>query len=211
MNAALLPIVQRYLDRLAAALRERGIRAPLYVMQSNGGMALAIASRAARRDPRERSGKRRHRRSASGAGRGSRARTLLRYGRHDGKGRHHPGRRRTSCHGVRSRRRNAQRALRERQRLSGAVSVRRFGGDQRGRRDDRMDRRGGRASRRADLRRRRSRTRVLREQRTRHRNRCERRARALESNGAGGRHVSDRRAALARSDSSAGLCASRCR
>ncbi|HET9095832.1 MAG TPA: hydantoinase/oxoprolinase family protein, partial [Candidatus Baltobacteraceae bacterium] len=39
VNAALLPIVQRYIDRLSAALRERGIDAPLYVMQSNGGMA----------------------------------------------------------------------------------------------------------------------------------------------------------------------------
>ncbi len=41
VNAALLPIVQRYIDRLAEALRTRGIRAPLYVMQSNGGMAAA--------------------------------------------------------------------------------------------------------------------------------------------------------------------------
>lgn len=41
VNAALLPIVQRYIDRLCAALRERGVDAPLYVMQSNGGMAAA--------------------------------------------------------------------------------------------------------------------------------------------------------------------------
>jgi N-methylhydantoinase A len=41
VNAALMPIVQRYIDRLAAALRERGIDAPLFVMQSNGGMAAA--------------------------------------------------------------------------------------------------------------------------------------------------------------------------
>ncbi|HLI95810.1 MAG TPA: hydantoinase/oxoprolinase family protein [Candidatus Baltobacteraceae bacterium] len=41
VNAALLPIIQRYVDRLSAALRERGIEAPLYVMQSNGGMASA--------------------------------------------------------------------------------------------------------------------------------------------------------------------------
>lgn len=49
VNAALMPIVQRYIDRLCAALRERGIEAPLYVMQSNGGMAAAdrIASRPA--------------------------------------------------------------------------------------------------------------------------------------------------------------------
>lgn len=49
VNAALLPIIQRYLDRLSAALRQRGIDAPLYVMQSNGGMAAAdrIAERPA--------------------------------------------------------------------------------------------------------------------------------------------------------------------
>jgi N-methylhydantoinase A len=41
VNAALLPIVQRYLERLSGALRERGVSAPLYVMQSNGGMASA--------------------------------------------------------------------------------------------------------------------------------------------------------------------------
>ena len=41
VNAALLPIVQRYIDRVQTALRERGIDAPLYVMQSNGGMTAA--------------------------------------------------------------------------------------------------------------------------------------------------------------------------
>jgi N-methylhydantoinase A len=35
----LLPIVRRYLDGLQSALRERGIRAPLLVMRSDGGMA----------------------------------------------------------------------------------------------------------------------------------------------------------------------------
>ncbi len=49
VNAALMPIVQRYIDRLSAALRQRGITAPLFVMQSNGGMAAAdrIAQRPA--------------------------------------------------------------------------------------------------------------------------------------------------------------------
>jgi N-methylhydantoinase A len=42
VNAALLPIVERYIDRLARALQVRGIDAPLYVMQSNGGMAAAL-------------------------------------------------------------------------------------------------------------------------------------------------------------------------
>ncbi len=41
VNAVLLPIVQRYIDRLSTALHARGIEAPLYVMQSNGGMAAA--------------------------------------------------------------------------------------------------------------------------------------------------------------------------
>jgi N-methylhydantoinase A len=38
VDAALLPIVRRYLDDLRRALDERGVRAPLFVMQSNGGM-----------------------------------------------------------------------------------------------------------------------------------------------------------------------------
>lgn len=41
VNAALLPVMQRYLSALETGLRERGIAAPLYVMQSNGGMAAA--------------------------------------------------------------------------------------------------------------------------------------------------------------------------
>ena len=41
VNAALLPIVRRYVDRLADGLRQRRIDAPLYVMQSDGGMATA--------------------------------------------------------------------------------------------------------------------------------------------------------------------------
>jgi N-methylhydantoinase A len=41
VNAALMPIVHGYLERLAQALKQRGISAPLYVMQSNGGIAAA--------------------------------------------------------------------------------------------------------------------------------------------------------------------------
>ena len=41
VNAALLPIVRRYVDRLADGLRQRRVDAPLYVMQSDGGMATA--------------------------------------------------------------------------------------------------------------------------------------------------------------------------
>ncbi|MDP9024576.1 MAG: hydantoinase/oxoprolinase family protein, partial [Candidatus Eremiobacteraeota bacterium] len=41
VTAALAPIVRGYIERLAAQLRAMGITAPLYVMQSNGGMATA--------------------------------------------------------------------------------------------------------------------------------------------------------------------------
>jgi N-methylhydantoinase A len=41
VNAALVPIVARYLERVSAALRERGARVPIYVMQSDGGLASA--------------------------------------------------------------------------------------------------------------------------------------------------------------------------
>lgn len=39
VNAVLTPIVRGYIERLAAALRSMQIEAPLYVMQSNGGLA----------------------------------------------------------------------------------------------------------------------------------------------------------------------------
>jgi N-methylhydantoinase A len=39
VNAALTPIVRGYVERLAAALKDLQIDAPLYVMQSNGGLA----------------------------------------------------------------------------------------------------------------------------------------------------------------------------
>jgi N-methylhydantoinase A len=47
VNALLTPLVRTYLHKLAAGLRERGIAVPLYVMQSNGGMATldAVARR----------------------------------------------------------------------------------------------------------------------------------------------------------------------
>lgn len=41
VNAVLAPIVERYLERLIAAFRERRIEAPLYVMRSDGGMSAA--------------------------------------------------------------------------------------------------------------------------------------------------------------------------
>jgi N-methylhydantoinase A len=39
VNATLLPIVRRYLESVQSALRERGVRAPLFVMRSDGGLA----------------------------------------------------------------------------------------------------------------------------------------------------------------------------
>jgi N-methylhydantoinase A len=39
VNAALLPVVRGYLERLARGIRGLGIAAPVYVMQSNGGTA----------------------------------------------------------------------------------------------------------------------------------------------------------------------------
>ncbi|MDQ2993296.1 MAG: hydantoinase/oxoprolinase family protein [Candidatus Eremiobacteraeota bacterium] len=46
VDAALLPIVRRYLDDLSAALAAREVRAPLYVMRSDGGMTRADAAAA---------------------------------------------------------------------------------------------------------------------------------------------------------------------
>lgn len=39
MNALLMPVMSRYLETLAARLEETGITAPLYLVQSNGGVA----------------------------------------------------------------------------------------------------------------------------------------------------------------------------
>jgi len=46
VNAALLPIVGAYLERLVRGARERGVAAPVFVMQSDGGMAsVEVAAR----------------------------------------------------------------------------------------------------------------------------------------------------------------------
>ncbi|HEX3548863.1 MAG TPA: hydantoinase/oxoprolinase family protein [Candidatus Elarobacter sp.] len=46
LNAALAPIVQAYLDRVARGVRAAGVQAPIFVMRSDGGMAaLKSASR----------------------------------------------------------------------------------------------------------------------------------------------------------------------
>ncbi len=39
VNAALMPVMHTYITRLEGDLKELGLKAPLYVMQSNGGMA----------------------------------------------------------------------------------------------------------------------------------------------------------------------------
>ncbi len=43
VNAALAPIVERYLERLVAGIRSAGIEVPLYVMRSDGGLSAAPA------------------------------------------------------------------------------------------------------------------------------------------------------------------------
>ena len=48
INAATMPIISSYLDRLTGELNQRGLRRDLYVMQSNGGV---ITSNAAREFP----------------------------------------------------------------------------------------------------------------------------------------------------------------
>jgi N-methylhydantoinase A len=48
VNAAVAPLMDRYLGRVEDGLQERGARTRLYVMQSNGGL---VESRAARRRP----------------------------------------------------------------------------------------------------------------------------------------------------------------
>jgi N-methylhydantoinase A len=48
VNAAVAPLMDRYLGRVEAGLRDRGARTRLYVMQSNGGL---VESTAARRRP----------------------------------------------------------------------------------------------------------------------------------------------------------------
>jgi N-methylhydantoinase A len=46
VNAALLPIVGAYLDRLVSGIRAAGVQAPVFVMRSDGGMASAdVAAR----------------------------------------------------------------------------------------------------------------------------------------------------------------------
>jgi N-methylhydantoinase A len=39
VNAALMPVIYTYISHLVEGIKDRGIQAPLYVMQSNGGMA----------------------------------------------------------------------------------------------------------------------------------------------------------------------------
>jgi len=46
VNAAVMPVVARYVDRIESGLKERGIVAPFYVMQSNGGVMGGEAAKA---------------------------------------------------------------------------------------------------------------------------------------------------------------------
>ena len=46
VNAYIAPLIARYLERLRGALAERGVRAPILVMQSNGGLISATSAAA---------------------------------------------------------------------------------------------------------------------------------------------------------------------
>ena len=68
INAYVMPIVARYLARLEADLAARGVRAPLLIMQSNGGlMSARRGRREAHAHHRIRPGRRRGRRPGAGA------------------------------------------------------------------------------------------------------------------------------------------------
>jgi N-methylhydantoinase A len=43
VNAALMPIIHKYLSKLEEDLKKMGVEAPLYVMQSNGGLSMAVS------------------------------------------------------------------------------------------------------------------------------------------------------------------------
>ena len=46
VNAAVMPIVSRYMDALESRLHALGVTAPFYVMKSNGGMMTAASAKA---------------------------------------------------------------------------------------------------------------------------------------------------------------------
>ena len=102
VNAALEPIVERYLDRLASELRAAGIEAPIYVMRSDGGMAAAtqvrsrpaaiVESGPASGVDRDGNARATHRRTTS---------AFVRYGRYDRESRHDRRRHRASHRRIR--------------------------------------------------------------------------------------------------------------
>ena len=170
VNAALQPVVAGYIASLDSRLAAAGVRAPLRIMQSNGGLVHAASGRCAPRAPR-----------GLGPGRG-------RGGRHGGRpGRRLPAR---AHHG------HGWHELRSRPRRRRAEAGRAEGGRRqshprpelrhprarRGGRLHRLGRRRRRAARRPAERRRRPGARLLRTRRHRaHRHRRESRPRAAQS------------------------------
>jgi Hydantoinase/oxoprolinase len=91
VNAAIMPLVSRYLDALESRLQNQGIAAPFYVMQSSGGV---MSVQSAKRRPvyKVESGP-----AAGVIAAGAfalppwlRQRHLLRHGGNDGEGRAYP-------------------------------------------------------------------------------------------------------------------------
>ena len=167
MSAAVGPLMAGYLARLETALGERGVRAPLQIMQSNGGVMPASAVAAAA-DPEHRVRPRRrgHRRGARRRALRRGEHHLLRHGRHHRQGRagaRRQAQRRPRLHGRRHGERGGQAARRDG--LSGVDPDHRPRRSRRRRRLDRLGRSGRRAQGRAEERRRQARPRLLRPRR----------------------------------------------
>ena len=93
INAAIRPVVARYLENIERRLADAGVSAELLVMQSSGGVFGAGGRRAeARLHGRVRACGRRHRVGEPRQRDRERRRHLVRHGRHDGEGRADPGR-----------------------------------------------------------------------------------------------------------------------
>ena len=140
-NAYVRPLIERYLDRFDAALRERGFRCPLLLMLSSGGLttvetAKRFPVRLMESGPGRRSHLRRRNRQGPSPGQGD----VLRHGRHHGE---NLSRRRWLGPDEPPIRGRPGLSLPQGQRDSPAHPGHRHGGDRRGRRLHRLDRRIG--------------------------------------------------------------------
>ena len=202
VNAALAPIVRAYLDRVARGVREAGVAAPIFVMRSDGGMTL-LERASGRPATLIESGPASGVIGAAYLGRALGIDNVLSFdmgGTTAKAGTIFGGVPEVSV-GVRSCRRNAQRAHDQGQRLSGALSVRRFSRSECRRRHHRLDRCGGRAARRPAVGRCRSGAGLLRQRRAADGHRCKRRAgpARIRARCSAARFRSTRRARMTRS------------